>query len=211
MKARSRHILAVAPYYKCHNKYVGSSGGSIHRTPLSGSTSRTLKCDGLGDKDITCTTCCPMLPNYPTRSDFGPIHVIPLRVPLVYIVSSHRDKTTQGSSFVRLLDTILSSLLSPQHEAYVETWLQGPSPTGTIILGFNDVDRDFGPRLTPGTLTENPCTITVDIMPLVKLRRQNPNFQFYFVCKDNTTTVIPKAEEQNIDDNINRIEASTRK
>jgi hypothetical protein len=73
------------------------------------------------------------------------------------------------------------------------------------------VDRDFGARLTPGTLTESPGTTTVDIMPLVKLRRQNPSFQFYFVCKDNTTTVIPKAEEQNIDDSINRIEASTRK
>jgi hypothetical protein len=96
-------------------------------------------------------------------------------------------------------------------EVYVEGWLQGPSPTGTIILGFNDVDRDFGPRLTPGTLTESSGTITVDIMPLVKLRRQNPNFQFYFVCKDNTTAVIPKAEEQNIDDSIDKIEASTRK
>jgi hypothetical protein len=35
-----------------------------------------------------------MLPNGPPRSDFGPIHVIPLRVPLVHIVSSYRDTTT---------------------------------------------------------------------------------------------------------------------
>jgi hypothetical protein len=41
-----------------------------------------------------CYMYCPMLPNDPPRSDFGPIHVIPLRIPLVYIVSSYQDTTT---------------------------------------------------------------------------------------------------------------------
>jgi hypothetical protein len=37
---------------------------------------------------------CYMLPKCPPRSYFGPIHVILLRIPFVYIVSSYRDTTT---------------------------------------------------------------------------------------------------------------------
>jgi hypothetical protein len=40
---------------------------------------------------------------------------------------------------------------------------------------------------------------------------QNLNFQSYFICKDNTTAIVQKAEEQNIEDSIDRIEVSTRK
>jgi hypothetical protein len=31
-----------------------------------------------------------MLPNNPAQSDFGPIHIIPLRIPHVYIDGTHQ-------------------------------------------------------------------------------------------------------------------------
>jgi hypothetical protein len=46
-------------------------------------------------------------------------------------------------------------------------------------------------------------------MPLVKLRRENPAFQFYFNSKT-VTTVIPRDAEEHMDDSIDRIEASMR-
>jgi hypothetical protein len=57
---------------------------------------------------------CPTLPNDPPRSDFGPIHVILLRVPLVYIVSSCRDTTTQIILYVTTLHDLVFIEPPPQ-------------------------------------------------------------------------------------------------
>jgi hypothetical protein len=95
-------------------------------------------------------------------------------------------------------------------ETYIETWIQGSSPTGTIILGFNGIIQDRGPRLAPGTFTKSLGNITVDLTPLVKLHRESPAFRFYFV--DNVNIIVnPKTEDKHIDDSIDRIEINMRR
>jgi hypothetical protein len=99
-------------------------------------------------------------------------------------------------------------------EEYIKTWLNGPASEGKIYISFSKCYRDREQyRRAPGSLERSLGDVTVDIIPLVKLRRAEPKFQFW-ICNlawdEGMGDVIPEEQSEYIDDMVQRVELRLR-
>jgi hypothetical protein len=94
-------------------------------------------------------------------------------------------------------------------EEYIKTWLNGPASEGKIYVHFKQHYRDGRYRRAPGSFERSQGTVTVDLKPLLKLRRAEPKFQFWICNHDwdeGKADVVPSEQSEYIDDIVERVE-----
>jgi hypothetical protein len=86
---------------------------------------------------------------------------------------------------------------------YIDTWLPGPASLDNILI---TIDRR---RFESGSTIAHHGFINVEILPLIKLRQHETEFQFYF--NDKTEHVkIPDEDLSVMADRLERVELEVR-
>jgi hypothetical protein len=68
---------------------------------------------------------------------------------------------------------------------YIDTWLQDPV-SGTLVIYIDSSNKK---HQDSASVLDTDDIVTVDIMPLVELRRENNNFNFYISNSDSNLIV----------------------